>query len=401
MSLLERLSDPASWEAFYDYKASLACPTFFLRSLRAAIDEKAYLPVCEKIAHGERFALPEKAVISKLSSQKKRIVYTYPPAENTVMKLLTYLILRKYDGLFSSGLYSFRPGRTAKDAVRSLRKAIRGRSMAAYKVDIHDYFNSIPIPRLVPMMEDALADDPELLRFLRSLLEEPCVTDHGKTITEQKGIMAGTPLSSFFANLYLKELDRSFEEQKIPYARYSDDIIVFAESMEEVREHAAKIRQFLSEKGLTVNPEKESFFEPGAPWVFLGFIVDGRTIDIAPATVRKLKQKMRRKTRALARWKKRNGESGERAARAFIRLFNRKLLENARDNELTWSHWFFSMINTTCSLKEIDSYAQECIRYLLSDTRTKARFRVSYEKIRSLGYRNLVHAYYEENASEA
>ena len=105
MSLLDRLSDEASWEAFYTYKSSLACPTFFLKSLRTSIDQKEYLSVCRKIASGERFVLPEKAVISKLSSQKKRTVYTYPRAENTVMKLLTYLLLRKYDRLFSLGLY--------------------------------------------------------------------------------------------------------------------------------------------------------------------------------------------------------------------------------------------------------------------------------------------------------
>ena len=400
MSLLDRLSDEASWEAFYTYKSSLACPTFFLKSLRTSIDQKEYLSVCRKIASGERFVLPEKAVISKLSSQKKRTVYTYPRAENTVMKLLTYLLLRKYDRLFSPGLYSFRPGRTAMDAVRYLIRFPGIHSMTAYKVDIHDYFNSIPIEQLIPMLSSVLADDPLLLHFLCSLLEEEYVLDNGQLIREQKGIMAGTPLSSFYANLYLKDLDESFRKRSIPYARYSDDIIVFGHTPEETQSYAEEIRSFLTEKGLSVNPEKESFFQPGDPWVFLGFIVDGKTVDIAPATVRKLKQKMRRKTRALARWKKRNDQSGERAAKAFIRLFNRKLLENARDNELTWSHWFFSMINTTRSLKEIDHYAQDCIRYLMSDTHTKARYRVTYNEIKRLGYQNLVHAYYQFKKTE-
>ena len=395
MSLLDQLSDPAVWEAFCDYKSSLACPTYFLKSLRTMIDEKTYLPVCDGISRGERFALPKKAVISKLSSEKKRVVYTYPPAENTVTKLLTYLLLRKYDHLFSHCLYSFRPGKTAKDAVRRLIRTSGIHEMFAYKVDIHDYFNSIPIPQLIPMLETVLTDDPPLFSFLRSLLEEEEVIDQGRQITEQKGIMAGTPLSSFYANLYLRDLDLSFENRSIPYARYSDDIIVFGKSLEEVRDYASEIRSFLADKGLSVNPKKESYFSPGEPWVFLGFVIDGKTVDIAPATITKLKQKMRRKTRALARWKKRNDQSGERAAKAFIRLFNRKLLENARDHELTWSNWFFSMINTTSSLQEIDHYAQECIRYLLSDTHTKARFRVKYEEIKKLGYRNLVHAYYD------
>ena len=69
--------------------------------------------------------------------------------------------------------------------------------------------------------------------------------------------MAGTPLASFYANLNLRKLDELFAEAGIPYARYSDDIIVFAESREEVLHHAETIRGFLAGAGLEVNPEKE------------------------------------------------------------------------------------------------------------------------------------------------
>ena len=112
------LARPESWERFYEYKTSLACPKDFEKELRRFIDGQAYLPVCETIAAGEPFPLPKKAVISKMHNTKKRTVYTYPFAENTVLKLLTFLLLRKYDGIFSPNLYSFRPGRSAADAVR-------------------------------------------------------------------------------------------------------------------------------------------------------------------------------------------------------------------------------------------------------------------------------------------
>ena len=132
MSLLDQLSRRACWEAFYEYKTSLACPKAFAKELRAFIDGEGYLPVCRRIAAGEPFPLPRKSVISKQSSQKKRVVYIYPPAENTVLKLLTYLILRRYDGLFGSNLYSFRPAHTANDAVRMLmRLPRRGRTPAS------------------------------------------------------------------------------------------------------------------------------------------------------------------------------------------------------------------------------------------------------------------------------
>ncbi len=401
MSLLDLLSDESVWSAFYDYKRSLACPKDFTRELRTFIDEKRYRPVCETIAAGRPFPLPRKSVISKMGSEKKRVVYTYPPDENTVLKLLTWLLLRRFDDRFCDGLYSFRPGRTAKDAVRRLLKEKNLPELYAYKADIHDYFNSIPVERLLPMLKETLSDDGPLYRFLASLLTEPRVLDRRGVVTEKKGIMAGTPLSSFYANLFLSDLDRYFCDRGVVYARYSDDVILFAPTRESVDRYAGFFRDFLTSRQLEVNPAKESRTAPGEAFTFLGFSCLGDRVDIAPATVRKLKQKMRRKRDALSRWKKRAGMEGEKAARAFIRVFNRKLLESPRDNELSWSSWFFPVINTADSLKEIDRYAQDCLRYLVSGRHTKSRYQVRYEDLKALGYRSLVNAYYAHEAEAA
>ncbi|MBQ7146579.1 MAG: group II intron reverse transcriptase domain-containing protein [Lachnospiraceae bacterium] len=395
MSILDQILDPVVWEKFYEYKCSLACPKDFAKELRRFIDEKAYEPVCESILREASFPLPKKAIISKQYSQKKRIVYTYPPAENIVLKLLTYLLLRRYDGLFSPGLYSFRPGRSAKDAVRMLRRKTGKGRWYVYKADISNYFNSLPIDSFLPMLKETLAKDEPLFHFLAGLLTEPRVREGKELMEEEKGIMAGTPLASFYANLYLKDLDAAMEARGLPYARYSDDIILFAPGRQEAEEAAAFIRRFLAEKGLSINPEKENYFAPGEPWIFLGFICRDGVMDIAPVSVQKLKAKMRRKTRALKRWQERNGLEKEKAAKAFIRVFNRKLFESPGDHELSWSRWFFPVIGTDQSLKQIDRYAQECLRYLLSGKRSKGRYRIRYEDMKQLGYRSLVHAYYQ------
>ena len=143
-----------------------------------------------------------------------------------------------------------------------------------------------------------------------------------------------------------------------------------------------------------MSPEKEQVFAPEDGWEFLGFHVTGRTVDLARVSVTKMKGKMRRKARALKRWADRNGIEGVNAAKAFIRVFNRKLFESADGHDLTWAYWFFPVLNTTESLHAIDLYAQECIRYLISGKRTKARYNVRYEDMKALGYRNLVHEYY-------
>ncbi len=388
------LGDETAWLDFLAYKKEHHISAWREKELSEFIEKREYESVCREIERGS-FPLPKKAIISKQNSSKKRIVYTYPKNENLVLKLLTHLILRKYDHLFYSGLYSFRPGRGAKDAVRRFARDRRIEKMYSYKVDISDYFNSVDIALLLPMLDAALSDDPELLAFCRALLLEERVLEKGKPVEERKGIMAGTPLSSFYANLYLRELDGHFYENRIPYARYSDDIIVFAETKKKCFEYAEFIKNFLNKMKLSVNPEKELFAGAGEEWTFLGFVFRGGKVDIAPASVKKLKMKMRRKARALARWAKRKGLSGEKAAIAFIRAFNRKLFDNPTDTDLTWARWFFPVINTSESLKIIDNYAQDCIRFLMEGTRTKARFNARYEDIKRLGYRSLVHEFYQ------
>ena len=173
-------------------------------------------------------------------------------------------------------------------------------------------------------------------------------------------------------------------------------MILFGENEDVCRERAAEIRASLVGYGLTMNPDKECFSSPDQGFIFLGFSIVGKRVDIAPATLKKLKGKMRRKRDGLARWHKRNGVEPRKAAAAFIRIFNRKLLESSEGNDLSWSSWFFSVINTTESLHLIDQYAQDCIRYLLSGSHRKSRFEVSYEDLKALGYRSLVHEYYKK-----
>ena len=401
MSLLDQLSRRECWEKFYEYKTSLAFPKAFAAELRDFIDGEGYLPVCRSIEAGEPFPLPRKSVISKMTSGKKRVVYTYPKAENTVLKLLTWLLLRRCDSLFEDNLYSFRPGRTAKDAVRALRAVPGLGEMWAYKADVSNYFNSIPVEKLLPMLAEALGEDGRLYGFLSALLGEERALSGRETVREQKGIMAGTPLSAFYANLYLRELDRHFARRGVPYARYSDDIILFAPDRAGAEALAGEVRAILTEHGLGLNPAKEELFDPAEGWTFLGFRCRGDTVDIAPASLEKIKGKMRRKSRALMRWRQRGGYGGEKAAAAFIRVFNRKLLESPPDNDLSWSRWFFPLLTTADSLRVIDRYAQDCLRWLVSGKRTKGRYDVRYEDLKRLGYRSLVHEYYafqkEEN----
>ena len=396
MSLLDILSDEGAWIDFYEQKVD---PTYFrisdAQELFQYVREKRYLPVVERIFSGEGLSVPQKKRIAKSDTSKKRIVYSLPDDEATVLKLLTWLMIRKYDWFLSDNLYSFRPNYGAKDALRKLISNPKIPQCYSYKLDVRNYFNSIDIDLLLPVLKQLFSDDQPLYEFLASQLSDPRAIDNDTVIEEQKGVMAGMPYAVFFANVYLTRLDREFE--KIPnvvYCRYSDDIIIFAKEKDTLDAAKEKLLNTLAEVHLEVNPDKVVETAPAQPWTFLGFECDGKEIDVSKVSVGKMKAKMRRKARSIDRWRREKGKDGWMAARAFIKHFNRKLYTSESNNEVNWSWWYFPMITTEKSLKEIDAYMQDCIRFVATGSRTKSRFNFTYDQMKELGLQSLVNRWF-------
>ncbi len=395
MSIIEKINDRHVWEDFIAQKESQGnISEKDLSDLKAFAHNKEYNIVYEKIINNEGFSIPKKVLINKKAG-KKRAVYTFCREENYVLKLISYL-LKDYDHVFSKNLYSFRKNTGVKKAIDNILRIRNLDSMYVYKIDISNYFNSVDINILLPMLKDVLSNDTELYSFFEMLLTNPYVQYEDKILEEEKGIMAGVPISAFLANLYLKDLDHYFFEKGIPYMRYSDDILVFSKDEEELHHVIDTIKSELENKNLSVNHDKECITSPNEKWTFLGFSYHKGVVDISDVSFEKLKAKMRRKARSLFRWASKKNVPPQFAARAFVKRFNTKLYDNPVFSELTWTRWFFPVINTSTTLKKIDEYTLECIRYLATGTRTKSRYNFTYDDIKALGYKSLVHEYYKE-----
>ena len=215
MSLIDKLFEKSSWERYYEYKSGLRCSKRFKKELREFIDSGKYLAYKESVDSLTDLPLPSKSIISKMSSRKKRTVYKYPYDFNMLLKLLTYLTLRKYDHIYAPNLYSFRPGVCAKDAIMTICRTKDLHALYSYKIDVSDYFNSIPVDKICSALDETISDDEKLLTFMKTLLKEERAVYENEIITEKKGIMAGTPIASFYANLYLKDLDERFREKGV------------------------------------------------------------------------------------------------------------------------------------------------------------------------------------------
>lgn len=393
-SVIERLSEQQTWEDFLTSRLMKGRFNWYeFNEADTYVAEKQYRPVVSRLQRGEPLSVPTRHLVNKMGSGKKRVVYSFPPEEMIVLKAMAFLLYR-YDAQLAPNCYSFRRGLTAHDAIHHLVRSIDNQPMWAYKLDIHNYFNSISVPLLLPILREVLADDPPLYTFFEQMLTDGRALSDGNIVCEEHGVMAGTPVSPFLANIYLSEADRYFADAGVLYARYSDDIILFAPDRQTLDRHIGEMNAFLEKYRLEVNPDKMRIYQPGEAFDFLGFKCKGHHIDIADATRQKMKDKIRRKARALQRWRSKNGVAGEKAMKALIRHFNKKFFEGDDPSALTWARWFFPIINQTEGLKEIDRYLQSCLRYVATGKHNKANYRLRYDMLKQLGYRSLVYEFY-------
>lgn len=395
MGILDRLSDKYVWEEFFEYKVFQGnLRKNELEDFRSFIDNGEYQAVVNCIEASENLSSARKILVNKSKAGRKRTVYTFSREENYVLKLIQFLLF-EYDELFADNLYSFRKYTGVKKATDKILRIKNLDKHFVYKVDISDYFNSVDVGIILPELKNVFSEDIKLFEFFERILTYPYVEYNGELIEEKRGIMAGVPIASFLANFYLRELDWYFYNKNIPYMRYSDDIIVFAETEKDMLDYIDKIKSYLVSRKLIINPEKEVITKPHEKWTFLGFSYQNGIIDISDISFNKLKAKMRRKTKALHRWAEKKNLPGEYAAKAFVKRFNAKLYDNYIDCEMTWTRWYFPVINTSETLKLIDEYMQYCIRCLATGKRTKSRFNFRYDDIKKLGYRSLVNEYYK------
>ena len=393
MSIIDSLTCHHVWLSFLECKkANKFIKKNELSDFEMFVENKEYLHIANKLKNREYvFSVPKKHIISKIASNKKRIVYTFNREETYVLKIITFL-LHKYDDVFSPNLFSFRTGKSVKEAIRLLKK---NRGYYAFKLDISNYFNSIDVTILLSKLKQILNDD-LLLDLFEKILTRNLVDENGTIKNEMCGAMAGIPVSAFFANIYLMDMDKFFETQGNVYARYSDDIIIFSDNKIQLENFRQILYQKIEELNLVINYKKVVNFLPDEAWDFLGFAIGKNSIDLSKNTVKKIKGKIRRKCRALYRWKNKNQLDSEKAIKATIKIFNNKFYSYEYNNEHSWSRWFFPYLTTDKSLRLIDEYFISHLRFIQTGRFTKKNYKqMPYPKLKNTGYRSLVSEFWK------
>ena len=393
---VDNLLDENKWNEFLNYKLE---KDFISKKekqiLSDFITNKKYVPICAQIANGTFvFSTPKKHLISKGRTGKKRAVYTFNEDEMIILKYISFL-LYEYDYLFFPNLYSFRKNSGVKDAIRNISNINNISKMNGYKVDIKNYFNSINTDILLSHLKDDIKDD-TLYNLFEMILSNKKVVFNEDIFEEEKGVMAGTPISAFLANYYIREIDEYFWNQKVVYLRYADDIILFCNDKNDLEKNQSTLKRFLEKYKLLINEEKEYFFEPQDKWEFLGFSFDGKKIDLSYNSIKKIKAKIRRSSRGIRRWMIKKNADYKVALKAMNRKYNKKFFGKQDKEELSWKYWFFPTITTSESLRIIDKYMQEQQRYIVTGKHNKRNYKiVPFSTLKECNYKSLVNEYYK------
>ncbi len=155
---------------------------------------------------------------------------------------------------FSPKSFAYRRGRGVAAAVEMFCTNARQYRFAA-KIDPIACFDNIDYEILQKAI-CKIIEDKKITDLMMSFAQCPYI-ENGEIIQPKAGILQGAPISPVLCNIYLNELDCFLEENGIEFVRYADDIVIFSNTLDEIRKASEKTKKFITESlKLKINEKK-------------------------------------------------------------------------------------------------------------------------------------------------
>lgn len=198
---------------------------------------------------------------------------------------------------FCAHSYGFRPQRGAKDALRRVDCLLKAGHRYVVDADLKSYFDTIPHDRLMDLVRQRVADG-RVLALVSAFLNQS-IMDGMQEWTPTVGTPQGAVVSPLLANLYLHPLDVRVQEAGYEMTRYADDFVILCRTAEDAQRALETVRQWVSEVGLTLHPEKTRIVDMNNPggFDFLGYHFERASRRPRDKSLEKFKDTIRAKTR--------------------------------------------------------------------------------------------------------
>ena len=249
---------------------------------------------------------------------KKRLVMALRYPDRIVQWSLYQYLNPIYDKLFIEDSYACRKDKGSHKAAQRLqywmRQASRKPDAKWYylKLDISKFFYRVNHAKLLEILSRRIKD-PELMCFLDSVINsraEAFGLPRGKTPQDTPpeewlydvGMPIGNLTSQLFANIYMNELDQ-YAKHVLHihyYIRYMDDVIVLAETKEQLQEWKERIEAFLRDE-LFLDLNDKTCIRPVSMGIeFVGVRIYATHMKLRKSTVGRLKREVKKITEMYA-----------------------------------------------------------------------------------------------------
>ena len=240
----------------------------FLKDLGEDLRKRTYKPEAVK-----------RVWIEKANGGKRPL--GIPTIRDRVAQAVCKMIIEPiYEADFEDSSYGFRPERSAKDAMKTIKEHLQAGKTEVLDADLSSYFDTIPHDKLLIVMKQRIADS-RILDLIEKWLKSPIYEDgQFKGGKKQKvGTPQGGVISPLLANIYMHLVDKMvnnisklFYKQGVKIVRYADDFVLMGKRI--TKELTDKLQEILQRMGLTLNEKKTRLIQAEeTPFNFLGFTV--------------------------------------------------------------------------------------------------------------------------------
>jgi group II intron reverse transcriptase/maturase len=248
------------WEAYRKVKENQGAPGVDGQTLAAfEADLRSNLfKIWNRMSSGSYFPPPVLAVdIPKPHGGGTRTLGIPTVADRVAQTVVARRLEAKVEPIFHPDSYSYRPRRSALDAVAVCRRRCWKYDWVI-DVDIQKFFDTVPWDLVVKAVA-AHATEPWVLLYVKRWLAAPLQQPDGTLITRERGTPQGSSVSPVLANLFMHYAFDTWltrEHPDVVFERYADDAVVHCPNYAKAVEVLAAIGQRMGELGLVLHPAK-------------------------------------------------------------------------------------------------------------------------------------------------
>lgn len=273
------ISRPMVWEAYKKVRSNQGSAGVdqISRDEFEANRSKYLYKLWNRMASGSYFPPPVKEVEIPKKDGKVRKLGIPTIGDRVAQMVVKEYIEPRFEKIFSSNSYGYRPNRNAHQALESVRENCR-KTDWVIDLDIKGFFDNIDHDKLLLAIEKHVSEKWCVL-YIKRWLQMPVQTKSGELVQKLgKGTPQGGVISPLLANLFLHYAMDMWLENTHPtvsYVRYADDAILHCRNKAQAEEVLKTLNERMQSCRLELHPEKTDYSSRYEKFLFTEGIVFG------------------------------------------------------------------------------------------------------------------------------